>query len=111
MQVIFKSVNNKKGEELVEATMVLPIVIIITFIIIRFSIYYYQILDTRVNLHRDILNEAYSNSYHGLNVIEKEEKVEFIDEFILFDPICYNIKASYFKYNETDIVMAGDIIE
>ncbi|HKK95578.1 MAG TPA: hypothetical protein VJ916_04600 [Anaerovoracaceae bacterium] len=112
MLAIFNSLkNSKRGEEIVEATITIPIILMITFVLIRFTVYYYQIMETRVDMHDQIIEEAFSENNKLVDVVSQKDSVEFFDNTILIDGISYSMSSSYYKYNETDIILAGDLIE
>lgn len=54
--------RNKKGEEMVEAAMVLPILILVTFSLMLVMVYFYQIHQSQIALHKEMLRQRQVSS-------------------------------------------------
>ncbi|XVG94887.1 TadE family protein [Eubacteriales bacterium KG127] len=55
---IFNLLKKKKGSELIEATLVLPVVIIIILGLLSFVVIFYSIGISQFNLHSELIDEA-----------------------------------------------------
>lgn len=58
---IFNLLKNKKGSELIEATLVLPIVILIILGLLSFIVIFYSIGISQFNLHSELIDEVNLN--------------------------------------------------
>ena len=56
---------NKRGDEIVEAAMVLPILILTILSLILLIVYYFACLNVQVDLHRQMVQDA----MHSLSLI------------------------------------------
>ncbi len=102
---------NKKGEEMIEASITVPLIIIITFLLIRLTIFYYEIMNTRVEMHENIMEDALATDELVGEAIEKNEKICLIDNEYLNKIFEFNVYSTYHVFSETNLVMVGDMIE
>ncbi|MBK5253643.1 MAG: hypothetical protein JJE03_04135 [Peptostreptococcaceae bacterium] len=108
MLAIFRNILKKKtGEELIEASITMPIIILITMLLIRLTVFFYDVLNTGVELHQELINQSKEFDKCYVKVIEEERDLALLSE------IGINIKV-YGKehiFSEGKVVMAGDLIE
>lgn len=65
--------RNKKGEELIEAALVLPIVILTIISMLMLLIYFFSCLNSQVDLHRELLAEISRQDYTYRIIQNKKE--------------------------------------
>jgi len=101
--------RNKKGEEMVEAAMVLPLLILTVLSLILLILYYYCALDCQINLHRNQRTEA-SGSKAVYKVIKDEESVSSEMGGIVTMVMRKEIKSELHVLRPAAIVRTGEMI-
>lgn len=102
---------NKRGSQMVEAAIVLPVVIIAIMLLIRLFTFYLQILCTAVNAHEAALREW--KSYNGFagKKYEATEEVEMIKGGLLSSNLKKTIEVKAYFYNEDKLVRTSAILK
>ena len=91
MKVIIRAMNRKNGSEMVEASIVLPIIILLSMLMIRVMVFYMEIQE---------------RTDHGviIRTSEKERRVDLVNRGILRFSPGKDIKASWYLINYDDTV-------
>ena len=111
MERFIKLVTNKKGAEIVEASISMPIIILTVILLLRLFTFYLSILSTGINEHEKAL-EAW-DSFNG-NVAkhyEKQEKVWMLSGGMLAFDVSKKINTEAFFYNEDNMVRASGLVK
>lgn len=103
--------RDKRGYEMVEASMTLPIIILTTVLLVRIFTFYLEILNTQVKNHEDALNK--NNSYEKLifTSYKKDDSVKMMKFEILKFDLEKKINTKLYLYNEDKIIRAGELLE
>ena len=111
MRRLINFVTNKKGEEMVEASISMPIIILTVFLLLRLFTFYLSILTTGIHEHEDALKAW--DSYKGatLKKHEKEEKVWMLKGGLLGIDVHKDINTEAFFYNEDNMVRASELVK
>ncbi len=101
---------NKRGDEIVEAAMVLPILILTILSLILLIVYYFACLNVQVDLHRQMVRDA----MHSEPVFEiKNKKEETSSEIggVISMIMSKQINGKIYMINEADIIRAGEMMQ
>ena len=111
MRRIIYLVTNKKGAEMVEASISMPIIILTIIILLRLFTFYLSILTTGINEHESAF-EAW-DSYSGamMKKYEREEHVYMLKGGVLGMDLEKTINTEAYFYNEDNMVRASDLLE
>lgn len=101
--------RNKKGEEMVEAAMVLPLLILTVLSLILLIIYYYCALNCQIDLHRSQRAEA-SGSKAVYRVIKDEKSVSKEMGGIITMMMRKEINSEFHILRPAAIVRTGEMI-
>lgn len=106
MRLIF----NKKGSEMVEASISMPIVILAIILLLRLFTFYIQIITSSINEHEKAL-EAW-DAYNGqtMKTYESTCDVEMLKGGLLGFNLKKRINSKAYFFNEDNLVRVGDAI-
>ncbi|NLY82079.1 MAG: hypothetical protein GX078_04815 [Clostridiales bacterium] len=99
--------KSKKGNELIEASITMPIIILVTMMLIKLTVFFYDILSTRVDLHQELINQSKEFDKCYVKVIEDQRDLSLMSGV----GISVKIYGKEHVFSEGKIVMAGDLIE
>lgn len=111
MKDLRRGLLNKRGSQMVEAAIVLPVVILIAVLLLRLFVFYLEILVTGIKEH-EIAIEA-SSSFKGqtFGSYENERELVFAKGGLLGVDVSKRIKTEAIMCNEDALIRAGEIIE
>lgn len=101
---------NRKGDEIVEAAMVLPILILTILSLILLMVYYFSCLNTQVDLHRQMIEDG----MHVDTVFEiKTKKEETSSEIggVISMIMSKEIEGRVYMINEANLIRLGEMIQ
>ena len=103
-------VRSRRGSQMAEAAMVLPVIILTVMLLLRAFVFYLQILDTGIKEHRQALESM--NSYHGTGLRKYSEtaEVELLRGGILRRTVSKRIDTKAYMLNEDLMVRAGEAL-
>ena len=101
--------KNKRGEALVEASLVLPLVILVIISLLTLMIFFYSSFRNQVDLHRELLNMTEMEK-SSVRTIEKNIETKTEMKGITGILMQKNFKSSIKAYREAEIIRAGEII-
>lgn len=107
MQVNFKTAFNRKGEEMVEASIVLPIVILVIMLLIRLCTFYLECLISQTNLHYQMLKKWDLCKSPIIRTIENEKEINYMNKGLAEGLLRKNIKARAYSICEDSLVRIG----
>lgn len=108
MLAIFRKIlKRKNGNELVEASITMPIIILVTMLLIKLTVFFYDVLNTRVNLHQELINQSKEFDKCYVKIIEDQRDLALIS----LVGISVKVYGKEHVFSEGKIVMAGDLIE
>lgn len=95
---------------MVEASLVMPIIILVVMLLLRLFVFYLQILNTGIGEHEKALDEWDKYSGKIMKVYESEAKVEMFKGGLLGIDLLKRIDSKAYFYNEDVLVRTGEII-
>ncbi len=104
MKIGKRVIGNKKGNEMVEASISLPIIILTIMLLIRILTFYLEILCTGIEEHEKAIDEW--NAYDGslMKIYESFEKVEMLRGGLLRFDLSKTIETRAYFFNEDGMV-------
>lgn len=104
-------VTNKRGEEMVEASISMPLIILTIILLLRLFTFYLSILTTGINEHEKAL--AAWEAYNGETVKKYEnlEHVWLLKGGILNFDVSKEISTEMYFYNEDNMVRASELFK
>lgn len=111
MKCFFSVVANKRGSEMVEASIAMPIIVLAIVLLIRLFTFYLNILTAGINAHEAAIDIA--KNYSGLiaGEYDAEEKVEMIKGGLLSRNLSKKINVECFLVNEDCLVRSSDVVK
>lgn len=104
-------ISNKRGDEMVEAGMTLPIIILAIMLMLRLFVFYLQILNTGISVHEKALDEWDKYSGKTMKVYESTDNVQMVKGGLLGLDLNKRIESKAYFFNEDMLVRAGGVIE
>ncbi|MBE6028134.1 MAG: hypothetical protein E7227_05925 [Clostridiales bacterium] len=103
--------NNKKGSQMVEAAISLPVIILTAMLMIRLFVFYLEILTAGIEEHRKALEAQ--DAYNGalIRTYEAEKSVDILSGGILQRGVSKRIEVKAYLVNEDFLVRSGEIVE
>lgn len=102
--------KNKRGEVMVEAALVIPVVILVIVTLLTLLTFFYSCLGEQVSLHKDVLSKLNSYEKTAGNIEEKREtsgRTQGIISYIMKKEC--TCKVTYMR--ESEIIRAGDKVQ
>lgn len=103
MKDLKRVIKSKKGNTIIEGTIVMPMIILITILLIRMFTFYLEIFTTTISEHK----KAYKNidAYTGLAISSYGNKtsIRLLPKGILKHEIKKEIYTQVFLFNEDNI--------
>lgn len=101
---------NKKGSEMVEASLVLPIIILTVLSLIMLIIYFYACLETQVRTHHSLIEYA-DNSQAIFLIKDKKEETSSKVGGIISIIMRRRRDSKIYVINETAVIRIGDFFD
>ena len=95
---------------MVEASLVMPIIILVVMLLLRLFVFYLQILNTGIGEHEKALDEWDKYSGKIMKVYESDAKVEMFKGGLLGIDLLKRIDSKAYFINEDVLVRTGEII-
>lgn len=109
MQASFrKRWKNRRGEQFVEASLVLPAIILIAVLILRLFTFYLQILTTQVKGHQDLIERA--ENERGIQILREEETVTMIQSELFKGKLDETMEWEWYNFSEDATVRAEALV-
>ena len=102
---------NKRGEQMVEASIVLPVIILVIMLLIRLCTFYLECLITQTNMHRRMLSEWDSTSYPVVKTINDSRDINYANLGLAEGLIRKTVEVKGFAVSEDKFVRVGDNVE
>ena len=108
---ITKLLSNKRGSQMVEAAISLPLLILTAMRMLRLFVFYLDILSTGIKEHRKALEMQ--DSYRGvfLRTHEEETKVSLLKGGLLATDVSKRLRTKVYLINEDILVRSGEILD
>ena len=102
--------RNKRGNEMIEASIVYPVIILVTVLLLRLFTFYLEILCTGVRMHEEALEAMDSFEKPVMQVYNRTEEVTMLTGGLLtFDP-SHEIRVRAYFLNEDGLVRAKEVL-
>ncbi len=111
MTGIIRRLANKRGSQMTEAAIALPVVILAAMLMVRVFVFYMEILTTGISEHRKALE--LQDSYRGafIRTHEEEKKISLAKGGLLRSAAHKRLKTKIYLINEDILVRSGEILE
>ena len=96
--------KDRRGEQFVEASLVLPAIILITVLILRLFTFYLQILTTQVKGHQDLMERA--RNERGVQILRDEKTVSMVQSEIFKGKLDETMEWKWYNFSEDAMVRA-----
>lgn len=101
---------NKRGDEIVEATIVLPVIILAILSMIMLMIFFYACLNAQMEVHQKLVEKAL-NSRSVMNVGTFEKNVSRGTGGMVTMVMNKNVKGRCYLINEAEAIRLGDAVD
>ncbi len=106
-----KKVLNKRGSEMVEAAICVPVLILTAMLLLRLFTFYLEILSTGISEHMSALEAWDSYKGSGLRRYSSETEVKMLKGGLLKKDLTKVIRTRTYMINEDFMVRAGGAFE
>lgn len=110
LKTYIRALANKRGAEMVEGAISLPLIILTAMLLVRSFVFYLEILNTSVSQHIEALERSDSYEGTGFQVYKNTEEVKLIRGGVLRFDVSKEIKSKCYMLNEDLLARAGGII-
>lgn len=106
-----RHLSNKRGSQITEAAISLPLIIITAMLLIRVFVFYLDILTTGVKEHRKALEAQ--GAYRGavMRTYEADEEVIMLKGGVLKRNVSKRLEVKAYLINEDFLVRSGEAID
>lgn len=103
--------SNRRGSQMTEAAISLPIIILAAMLMLRLFVFYLDILSTGIAEHRRALEMQ--DSYRGafIRTHEDTERVELLKGGLLLMYVSKSIRTKVYLINEDVLARSSEILE
>ena len=108
---LVKKIRSKRGSEMVEAAICVPVLILTAMLLIRMFTFYLEILSTGINEHMSALEAWDSYNGAGFRKYSSETEVKMLRGGLLRKDLTKVIKTRTYLINEDLLVRAGEAFE
>ena len=110
LQKYIKALTNRRGAEMVEGAISLPLILITSMLLLRTFVFYLEIINTSVAEHIEALERTDSYKGSGFQVYKNSEEVRLLRGGVLKFDVTKEIKTECYMLNEDLLARAGGII-
>ena len=109
MYRLIMNAAGKKGSEMVEAAVSLPVIILAAMLMIRMFTFYLEILTTEVKMHKEALSRQ--DGYNGLvfRTHNEEKKITLLKGGLLLFDAHKTVRVKTYLINEDYLVRSGEL--
>lgn len=101
--------KNKKGSQMIEAAISLPLIILTAMLLIRLFVFYLDILTTGIDEHRKALETQDAYKGAAIRTYKEETNVDLLSGGILQRNASKRIETKAYLINEDLIVRSNEI--
>jgi hypothetical protein len=106
-----KALKNKRGAEMVEGAISLPLIILTAMLMVRVFTFYLEILNTSIAEHMEALVKSDSYSGVGFKVYKNSHDVKLLRGGVLLFDVKKEINTKAFFINEDLMVRASEALQ
>lgn len=111
LKTIIRALTNKRGAEMVEGAISLPLIILTAMLLVRVFTFYLEILNTSVAEHIEALERWDSYSGAGFQVYKKTREVKLLRGGVLLFDARKEINTKCYMMNEDMMVRASEALQ
>jgi hypothetical protein len=108
---IIRFLNSKRGSQMAEAAISLPLIIITAMLLIRLFVFYLDILTTGIKEHRKALEAQDAYSGVVLRTYETSEEVILLRGGVLRRNVSKRLDIKAYLINEDFLVRSGEALD
>ena len=105
------NILNKRGEQMVEASIVLPIMILVIMLLVRLCTFYLECLITQTNMHRKMLVKWDNTNSPVVKTISDIRDINYANLGLAEGLIRKSVEVKGFSVCEDKFVRVGDSVE
>lgn len=107
---MIRYLSSKRGSQMVEAAISLPLIIITSMLLVRLFVFYLDILTTGIKEHREALEAQ--DAYKGvmMRTYESEEEVVMLRGGVLKRNVSKKLDVKAYLINEDFLVRSGEAL-
>lgn len=102
---------NKRGEQMVEASIVLPIIILVIMLLVRLCTFYLECLIAQTNMHRKMLVKWDKTNSPIVKTISETKDINYANLGLAEGLIRKSVEVEGFSVCEEKFVRVGDSVE
>lgn len=108
---IIRQLSNRRGSQMIEAAISLPVIIITAMLLIRMFVFYLDILTTGIRVHREAMEAQ--DAYSGIMTrsYEAAEEVTLLSGGVLKRSVSKRIGVKAYLLNEDFMVRSGEALD
>ena len=108
---IVRHLSGKRGSQITEAAISLPLIIITAMLLIRLFVFYLDILTTGIKAHREALEMQ--DKYKGavMRIYETAEELTMLSGGVLRRNVSKRIDVKAYLINEDFLVRSGEALD
>ena len=110
MKRTMKKILNKKGSQMVEAAISLPVIILAAMLMLRLFTFYLEILTTGIKEHKEAMNAQASYSGAFVRTYRDEKEVKMLRGGLLMMDVRKRIETKAYMINEDVLVRSGELL-
>lgn len=106
-----RAVLNKRGSEMTEAAISMPVLILTAMLLLRLFTFYLEILSTGVSEHMNALEAWDSYRGSGIRKYSTEKEIYMLRGGLLETGLTKRINTRSYMLNEDVLVRAGEVFD
>jgi len=106
-----QALKNKRGAEMVEAAISLPLIILTAMLLVRAFTFYLEILNTSLSEHMEALERWDDYSGTGMQVYRNTREVKLLRGGVLLFDATKEINTKAYMLNEDLMVRASEVFK
>ena len=110
MDRLIRILRTRRGSQMVEAAVSLPIIILAAMLLIRLFVFYLEILTTGIERHKAVMEEQ--DAYRGafIRTYRDEEEISMLRGGLLSMDIHKRLEIKAYMINEDILVRSGEML-
>ena len=110
MDRLMRILRTKRGSQMVEAAVSLPIIILAAMLLIRLFVFYLEILTTGIERHKEVMEQQ--DAYRGafIRTHSDEEEISLLRGGLVMMDVSKRLEIKAYMINEDMLVRSGEIL-
>lgn len=107
---LIEILRTKRGSQMVEAAVSLPIIILAGMLLIRLFVFYLEILTSGIARHKEVMEQQ--DAYRGafIRTYSDEEEIRMLKGGLLKTDVSKRLEIKAYMINEDVLVRSGEIL-